>query len=62
MLVPPPSTALQLGDRILFCGISDARSAINISINHSKALNYIVDGIEVPDSVVWRWFRDRLKK
>jgi Trk K+ transport system NAD-binding subunit len=61
MLVPPPSTALQLGDRILFCGIADARSAINISINNSKALNYIVDGIEVPDSVVWRWFKNRLQ-
>jgi hypothetical protein len=61
MLVPPPSTALQLGDRILFCGIADARSAINISINNSKALNYIVDGIDVPDSIVWRWFKNRLQ-
>jgi hypothetical protein len=61
MLVPPPSTALQLGDRVLFCGIPDARSAINISINNSKALNYIVDGIEVPDSVVWRWLKKKLQ-
>jgi hypothetical protein len=61
MLVPPPSTALQLGDRILFCGIADARSAINISINNSKALNYIVDGIDVPDSVVWRLFKNRVQ-
>jgi Trk K+ transport system NAD-binding subunit len=61
MLVPPPSTALQLGDRVLFCGIADARSAINISINNSKSLNYIVDGIEVADSVVWRWFKNKLQ-
>jgi Trk K+ transport system NAD-binding subunit len=61
MLVPPPSSALQLGDRVLFCGIADARSAINISINNSKSLNYIVDGIEVADSVVWRWFKNKLQ-
>ena len=57
MLVPPPSTALRLGDRVLFCGIPDARSALNISINNSKTLTYIVDGIEVPDSMVWCWLK-----
>lgn len=62
MLVPPPSTALQLGDRILFCGIPDARSALNTNINNAKALKYIVDGIEVPDSVVWCWVKNRLNK
>lgn len=60
MLVPPPSTALKLGDRILFCGIPDARSALNISINNSKMLTYIVDGIEVPDSMVWCWLKKKL--
>lgn len=60
MLVPPPSTALRAGDRVLFCGIPDARSALNISINNSKALTYIVDGIEVPDSMVWCWLKKKL--
>jgi len=60
MLVPPPSTALQPGDRVLFCGIPDARSALNISINNTKALNYIVDGIEVPDAIIWRWLKNKL--
>jgi Trk K+ transport system NAD-binding subunit len=61
MLVPPPSTALRLGDRVLFCGIPDARSALNISINNSKMLTYIVDGIEVPDSMVWCWLKKKLQ-
>lgn len=61
MLVPPPSTALRPGDRVLFCGIPDARSALNISINNSKMLTYIVDGIEVPDSMVWCWLKKKLQ-
>lgn len=61
MLVPPPSTSLQLGDRVLFCGIPDARSALNISINNTKTLTYIVDGIEVPDSMVWCWLKKKLQ-
>jgi len=61
MLVPPPSTALKPGDRVLFCGIPDARSALNISINNSKTLTYLVDGIEVPDSMVWCWLKKKLR-
>ncbi len=61
MLVPPPSTALRLGDRILFCGKPDARSAINTSINNAKVLNYIIDGIEIPDTFIWRWFKSKLQ-
>jgi len=60
MLMPPVATALHTGDRILFCGTPDARSALPILLNNSKTLTYIIDGIEVPDSVVWRWFRDKL--
>lgn len=60
MLVPPPSMVLKVGDRILFCGIPDAKSALNISINNTKSLTYIVDGIEVPDSIVWCWLKKKL--
>jgi len=60
MLMPPVATALRTGDRILFCGTPDARSALPILLNNSKTLTYVIDGIEVPDSVVWRWFRDKL--
>lgn len=62
MLVPPASTALHIGDRILFCGKPDARSALAILLNNTKSLTYIVDGIEIPDSIVWRWLKNSLKK
>jgi len=62
MLVPPISTSLHIDDRVLFCGTSDARSALPTLLNNSKILTYVIDGIEVPDSVVWRWFREKLKK
>jgi hypothetical protein len=62
MLVPPIATGLRVGDQILFCGTADARSGLNISVNNSKALTYIVDGIEVPDSLVWRWVKGFLAR
>lgn len=61
MLVPPVSTALHIGDRILFCGKPDARSALTTLLNNTKTLTYIVDGIEIADSIVWRWLKNRLK-
>ena len=61
MLVPPVATDLRIGDQILFCGTADAKSGLNISVNNIKALTYIIDGIEVPDSWVWRWFKGFLR-
>lgn len=57
MLVPPIATGLRIGDQILFCGTADAKSGLNISVNNIKALTYVIDGIEVPDSLAWRWFK-----
>jgi voltage-gated potassium channel len=58
ILVPPTSTTLNIGDRILFCGMPDAKSALSTTVNNTKILTYIVDGIEIPDSVVWKWFKN----
>lgn len=57
ILIPDLSTALMEGDRILLCGMPDAKSALPNILNNSKTLAYIIDGIEVPNSIVWRWFR-----
>lgn len=62
MLVPPIATGLRIGDQILFCGTADAKSGLNISVNNIKALTYIIDGVEVPDSWVWRWFKGFLSR
>lgn len=57
ILIPDLSTSLMEGDRILLCGRPAAKSALPHTLNNTKTLTYIIDGIEVPNSVVWRWFR-----
>ncbi len=61
-LVPDLSTKLAIGDCILFCGRPDAKSTLPILLDHVKTLTYIVDGVEVPDSLVWRWIKTKLKR
>ncbi len=56
-LVPAGSTTLQEGDKILFCGKPLAKSIQPKVLNMQKDLLYIIDGIELPDSLVWRWLK-----
>lgn len=58
ILIPDISTPLTEGDRILLCGRPNAKSALPHLLNNTKTLTYIIDGIEIPDSIVWRWFKD----
>lgn len=53
-LVPPKDTIIINGDQILFCGTYDAKNALATFINNTKTFNYIMNGLEVPDSIVWR--------
>lgn len=55
MLVPNKDTTVLLGDRILFCGTYDAKLAMPFYANNSRIFNYMMSGIELPDSVIWRW-------
>lgn len=59
LLLPERSEPLQIGDRILFCGKPDAKSAQPLLLINRKVLGYVMDGIEVPDGLVWRWISDR---
>lgn len=61
ILVPDITTRLALGDCILFCGRPYAKSTLPILLDHVKTLKYIVDGIEIPDSLVWQWLQSKLK-
>ncbi len=56
-LLPAGSTFLNEGDQILFCGKPMAKSTQPRLLNNHKDLTYIVDGIEVPDSLIWRWLK-----
>lgn len=61
-LVPETSTRLKAGDRILFCGSPQTKSTLPAIINNTKTLTYIIDGIEVPNSLVWRWLEKKFKR
>lgn len=53
-----PSTQLHAGDRILFCGTPSAKATLPALLNNSKTLSYIIDGIEIPNSYIWRWLKN----
>jgi len=61
-LVPDPNTRLKAGDRILFCGSPATKSTLPSILNNTKTLTYIIDGIEVPNSLVWRWLEKKFKR
>jgi hypothetical protein len=48
------------GDRILLCGTPSAKSVLNASLNNIRMLTYIVDGIDLPNSLFWCWLRKKL--
>ncbi len=54
-LLPDPTTALAAGDRILFCGTPEARAEQLLALFNHKVLRYLVEGIEQPDGIFWRW-------
>jgi len=56
-LVPDQDMVVLDGDCILFCGTYDAKTALPASMNNTKSFNYIMNGLEVPDSIVWRWIK-----
>jgi voltage-gated potassium channel len=60
ILVPHPSTLLEMNDRILFCGTATAKAVQPLLLNNTKIMTYVVDGIEVPDSLVWRYLKKKL--
>ncbi|MES2499153.1 MAG: NAD-binding protein [Pseudomonadota bacterium] len=59
MLVPHAFTLLEDNDRILFCGTPNAKSIQPLLLSNIKILTYVVDGIEVPESLVWRFFKKK---
>ncbi|MGJ8620737.1 MAG: potassium channel family protein [Methylophilaceae bacterium] len=57
-LVPDKDTVVINGDQILFCGTYDAKNTLPASINNTNLFNYIMNGLEVPDSFVWRTIKN----
>jgi voltage-gated potassium channel len=57
--MPEAGRPLATGDRILFCGRDGTRRDMEWVLYNTKALEYVVTGIDVPDGVVWRWLSRR---
>lgn len=55
-LCPSYRTLLQPGDTVLLCSTPAGRRALSHTLNNIKTMSYIIDGIDLPNSIVWRWF------
>ena len=58
-LLPRVDLPLALGDRLLFCGQCKAVAEQRLILNYDNTLHYLHTGETIPDSAIWRWFRDR---
>lgn len=54
-LLPDMDEVLQAGDRILFCGRSEAARHIEHLVNDHQALRYVCTGEDRPGGIVWEW-------
>lgn len=57
ILLPNPNMLLEMHDQILFCGTSQAKFALPLSLNNIKTLMYVYDGIEFSGSLIWRYLK-----
>lgn len=57
LMLPELSTPLQLGDKILCCGMDQAKSIQRYVMHDIKTLHYIVTGTEMPETWIGRWLK-----
>lgn len=57
ILLPNPNMLLEMHDQILFCGTSQAKFVLPLSLNNIKTLMYVYDGIEFSGSLIWRYLK-----
>lgn len=55
ILLPEGESVLRKGDRLLFCGSSQARKQMHWILRHFNSLRYVQTGQQRPDGLVWRW-------
>ena len=59
-LLPPEDRRLHLGDRLLVCGRSCARSRMGWTLQNIHSLDYVLTGGSSPEGALWRWLWRRL--
>ncbi|MFD0928758.1 potassium channel family protein [Methylophilus glucosoxydans] len=57
MLLPDLATPLEMGDKILFCGLDQAKSIQRYLLHDLKTLHYLVTGNEMPETWIGRWLK-----
>ena len=57
MLLPELSTPLEIGDRILCCGLDQAKSIQRFVMHDVKTMHYLVTGSEMPETWIGRWLK-----
>ncbi len=55
-ILPGELTELQLGDEILFCGLSKAFTQVEWTVNNYNVLQYILTGKDANNTLLSRWF------
>ncbi len=58
-LMPADDRALEMGDRLLFCGTARAFARMQWILCHGPTLEYVLTGEERPRSWIWRRWRRR---
>jgi len=54
-LLPAAETTLQLGDRLLFCGLAEAAGHMDWTAQNHNVLEYVRTGSQRPAGTIWRW-------
>lgn len=58
-LLPDLGQPLQLGDEVLFCGLSRIRHQQVLGLRKHTVLNYLLTGHDMPGGLFWQWLEDR---
>ena len=56
-LLPEDEFELERGDRLLLCGVSEAKRQLELSVQNYNVLNYLLTGEDRPDGLFWRLLR-----
>ncbi|RTZ60076.1 MAG: potassium transporter TrkA, partial [Gammaproteobacteria bacterium] len=62
ILTPGDDIRLEEFDRILFCGTSEAASAMEWILHNPNAFNYVLTGNDLPSSWLWRKLKQWRKR
>ena len=60
-IMPDDSTKIESGDRILFCGMSEAMNSMHWTLHVMSSLNYVMSYENEPESYICRYLKQKFK-